>query len=45
MLAKVAPRCPSLKAITIEVEDADHERTLRQLDQTRAAVRGLLEAR
>lgn len=42
MLSDVAPRCPSLKAITIEVEDADHERTLRQLDQTRAAVRSLL---
>lgn len=45
MLAEVAPRCPQLRAITIEVEEADHERVARQLEQTRAAVRALLAAR
>jgi uncharacterized protein (UPF0276 family) len=45
MLAEVAPRCPELRAITIEVEEADHERTVRQLTQTRAAVASLLDAR
>ena len=45
MLAEVAPRCPELRAITIEVEDADLERTARQLEQTRAAVAPLLAAR
>lgn len=45
MLAEVAPRCPALKAITIEVEDADAARVARQLTATRAAVAGLLAAR
>ncbi|MEZ6187104.1 MAG: DUF692 family protein [Planctomycetota bacterium] len=45
MLAEVAPRCPELRAITIEVEDADLERTARQVAHTRAAVQGLLDAR
>jgi len=45
MLAEVAPRCPRLGAVTIEVEDASLERTSRQLEETRAAVAGLLEAR
>lgn len=45
MLAEVAPRCPGLRAITIEVEDADQERVARQLEQTRGAVAGLLAAR
>ena len=45
MLAEVAPRCPELRAITIEVEEADLERTARQLEQTRAAVQALLDAR
>jgi len=45
MLAEVAPRCPELRAITIEVEDANLERTTRQLEQTRAAVASLLAAR
>jgi len=45
MLAEVAPRCPDLRGITIEVEDADYERTARQLEQTRAVVEGLLAAR
>ena len=45
MLAEVAPRCPELRAITIEVEEATQERVERQLTQTRAAVQGLLEAR
>jgi len=45
MLAEVAPRCPQLRAITIEIEDADLERTARQVEQTRAAVQGLLDAR
>lgn len=45
MLAEVAPRCPSLRAITIEIEEACLERTERQLTQTRAAVQGLLAAR
>lgn len=45
MLAEVAPRCPSLRAVTIEVEEATLERTARQLEQTRAAVAGLLAAR
>lgn len=45
MLAEVAPRCPNLRAVTIEVEDADQDRVARQLDQTRQAVAGLLAAR
>jgi uncharacterized protein (UPF0276 family) len=45
MLGEVAPRCPQLRAITIEIEEADLERTERQLRQTRAAVSGLLAAR
>jgi uncharacterized protein len=45
MLGEVAPRCPNLRAITIEVEDADQARTLRQIAQTRAAVQPLLDAR
>ena len=42
MLAEVAPRCPELRAITIEVEDADLDRVTRQLEQTRAALGGSL---
>jgi uncharacterized protein (UPF0276 family) len=45
MLAEVAPRCPGLRAITIEVEEADQDRVARQLEETRAAVAGLLAAR
>lgn len=45
MLAEVAPRCPRLRAVTIEVEDATRARVARQLEQTRAAVQGLLDAR
>ena len=45
MLAELAPRCPQLKAITIEVEDAAQERVERQLEQTRAAVATLLAER
>lgn len=45
MLAEVAPRCPNLRAVTIEVEEATLDMTARQLEQTRAAVAGLLAAR
>lgn len=45
LLAEVAPRCPSLRAVTIEVEEATLDRVARQLEQTRAAVRPLLDAR
>ncbi len=45
MLAEIAPRCPNLRAVTIEVEDANLERCARQLEQTREAVAGLLAAR
>ncbi|MGE0711021.1 MAG: DUF692 family multinuclear iron-containing protein [Planctomycetota bacterium] len=45
MLAEVAPRCPNLRAITIEVEDGPLERVERQLAATRAAVAGLLAGR
>ena len=38
MLADVAPRCPNLRAVTIEVEDADLDRVVRQLEETRAAL-------
>lgn len=42
MLAEVAPRCPNLVAVTIEVEDATNERVERQLLATRAALGSLL---
>jgi uncharacterized protein (UPF0276 family) len=45
MLGKVAPRCPNLRAVTIEVEEATVERVKQQLEQTRAVVRPLLDAR
>lgn len=45
MLGEVAPRCPNLRAVTIEVEEATVERVKQQLDQTRAAVRPLLDRR
>ena len=45
MLAEVAPRCPELRAVTIEVEDACQEEVERQLSSTREAVKSLLEAR
>jgi uncharacterized protein len=45
MLAEVAPRCPELRAVTIEIEEADLERTAEQIAQTRAAVQSLLDAR
>lgn len=45
MLADLAPRCPRLKAITIEVEDGCLDRCAQQLDQTRSAVAGLLKER
>jgi uncharacterized protein (UPF0276 family) len=38
MLAEIAPRCPELRAVTIEVEDAPMERVARQLVDTRAAL-------
>jgi len=41
MLAEVAPRCPELRVVTIEVEDADLERVTRQLEDTRAALGSL----
>lgn len=45
MLGEVAPRCPNLRAVTIEVEEATIGRVKDQLRQTRAAVRPLLERR
>jgi uncharacterized protein (UPF0276 family) len=45
MLGEVAPRCPNLRAITIEVEDADDARTRRQIAQTRESVQSMLDAR
>jgi uncharacterized protein (UPF0276 family) len=45
MLGEVAPRCPNLRVVTIEVEEASVERVRQQLEQTRAAVRPLLERR
>ena len=42
MLSEVAPRCPNLVAVTIEVEDADQARVERQLTATRAALSALL---
>lgn len=45
MLGQLAPRCPNLRAVTIEVEEATVERVKQQLEQTRAAVRPLLERR
>ena len=45
MLAELAPRCPELRAITIEIEDADQAMAREQLRQTREAVSGLLAAR
>lgn len=45
MLAEVAPRCPELRVVTIEIEEACLERTARQLGQARQAVAGLLAAR
>lgn len=45
MLAEVAPRCPELRVVTIEIEEACLERTERQLRETRAAVQGLLDRR
>lgn len=45
MLGEVAPRCPNLRAVTIEVEEATVERVRRQLEQTRAVVRPLLDRR
>lgn len=45
MLADVAPRCPALRAVTIEIEEATTARAVEQLEQVRAAVAGLLAAR
>lgn len=45
MLGQLAPRCPNLRAVTIEVEEATVERVTQQLEQTRAAVRPLLDRR
>lgn len=45
MLAELAPRCPSLRAVTIEVEDAGIERVVRQVEATRSALAGLLGAK
>ncbi len=42
MLSEVAPRCPNLVAVTIEVEDATQERVERQLLETRKALGTLL---
>lgn len=45
MLGEVAPRCPNLRAVTIEVEEATVERVKQQLEQTRARVQPLLDRR
>lgn len=45
MLGEVAPRCPNLRVVTIEVEEATVERVRQQLEQTRAVVRPLLDRR
>lgn len=45
MLAEVAPRCPNLRAVTIEIEEAPLERAASELERTREAVKGLLAAR
>ena len=46
MLAEVAPQCPHLRAVTIEVEDAPNERCLTEARRVREVLRGagLLES-